>query len=213
MKISRCYTFDMETLRLYYPIKPFLINQGFGLNPDYYARFKDRFGNPEKGHMGVDLKAPHGTPVYASCDGLVHFERDIHGGEGMVIRTGRYAYKEGAATFNVIHWHLIGDTDPLYQSPIPTDGHSYPVKTGDLIGYADNTGAPFESSGDHLHMGLMPIGDSGDALEARNGFGGCIDLVTYFTGFYAQDYVKATSKLAQLVSILQEWVGLLSAKK
>ncbi len=192
----------MTPLRLYYPVKPFQINQVFGANPDYYARFHDRFGNPEKGHMGVDLRAPHGTPVYASCDGLVHYEKDEHGGEGMVIRTGRYTYKGAGATFNVIHWHLIGDTDPKHPSPIPTTGSSFHVKVGDLIGYADNTGAPFESSGDHLHLGLVPFGDNGDALEAANGFNGCIDPTTYFIGVYAQDYNILLSYYRALVGVL-----------
>lgn len=198
----------MEELKLYYPVRPFQIKQVFGANPTYYARFKDRFGNPEKGHMGVDLCAPHGTPVYAACDGLVHYERDDHGGEGMVIRTGRYAYKGSAATFNVINWHLIGDTDPQFLSPIATNGHSYAVKTGDLIGYADNTGAPFESSGDHLHFGLVPFGDDGTALEATNGFNGNIDATTYFTGTYAQD---VPGKISQLQAQVQQLLIQLSA--
>ncbi len=198
----------MEELRLYYPVKPFSINQVFGANPDYYARFKDRFGNPEKGHMGVDLRAPHGTPVYAATDGMAHFERDEHGGEGIVIRTGRFLYKGSGATFNVIHWHLIGDTDPAFPSPIKTDGSSVMVKTGDLIGYADNTGAPFESSGDHLHLGLVPFDDLGNAIEAANGFNGCIDPTTYFTGIYAQDVQTLISKLQALVVALTKLLAL-----
>lgn len=200
----------MEELRLYYPAKPFGINQVFGANPDYYARFKDRFGNPEKGHMGLDLRAPHGTPVYASVDGMAHFERDEHGGEGIVIRTGRYKYKGAGATFNVIHWHLIGDTDTNYPSPVKTDGSSVMVKCGDLIGYADNTGAPFESSGDHLHLGLVPFDDLGNAIEAKNGFNGCIDPTTYFTGFYAQDINVVIGTYRTLVEVLTK---LLAAKQ
>lgn len=200
----------METLRLYYPVRPFAINQVFGANPDYYARFRDRYGNPEKGHMGVDLRAVHGLPVYAACDGLAHYEKDSHGGEGMVIRTGRFAYKGGAATFNVINWHLIGDTDPQYPSPLPLDGHSYAVKTGDLIGYADNTGAPFESSGDHLHFGLVPFfGDDGAAIESTNGFNGCIDPTTFFTGIYAQDVTGLISYYTALVEALQKLLALI----
>lgn len=194
----------MEELKLYYPVKPFSINQVFGANPEYYARFKDRFGNPEKGHMGVDLRATHGTPVYAACDGIVHYEKDDHGGEGMVIWTETCKYKDGTATFNVIHWHLIGDTDLKFPSPIPTDGHSYLVTAGDLIGYADNTGAPFESSGDHLHLGLVPFGPTGEATEAHNGFNGNIDPTIYFTGLYAEDVHSLILKLAAMVVALQK---------
>lgn len=192
----------MEPLRLYYPCRPFQINQVFGGNAEYYARFHDRYGNPEKGHMGVDLRAPHGMPVYAACDGMVHFEKDEHGGEGMIIRTGRYSYKGGAATFNVINWHLIGDTDPAFPSPIPTTGSSISVTAGTLIGYADNTGAPFESSGDHLHFGLVPFNDQGEAIEAQNGFNGNIDPTTYFTGTYAEDVPGLICKLQAAVQQL-----------
>ncbi len=196
-------------LELFYPVKPYQVNQVFGGNPDYYARFHDRFGNPEKGHMGIDLQAPHGTPVYAACDGMAHFEKDDHGGEGMIIHTDTLEYKGNQATYNVINWHLCGDTDPKYPSPIKTDGNSYRVKAGDLIGYADNTGAPFESSGDHLHFGLCPFDLSGNAIEAHNGFNGCIDPAPYFNSYYAVDAQAVITNLETQVSVYQKIVNLL----
>ncbi len=198
----------MDELRLYFPVKPFSINQVFGGNPDYYAKFHDSFGNPLKGHNGLDLRASHGTPIYAPCDGLVHYEKDDHGGEGMVIRTGRYAYKGGAATFNVIDWHCIGDTDTKFPPPIPLDGHSHIVKTGDLIAYADNTGAPYESSGDHNHVGLIAFDDAGRILDEDNGFDGRIDPTTFFTGIYAQDVPGLISYYTALVEVLRNIIGL-----
>lgn len=196
-------------MRLYYPVKPFQINQVFGGNAEYYAKFHDSFGNPLKGHNGLDLRASHGTPVYAPCDGLIHYEKDDHGGEGMVIRTGRYLYKGAPATFNVINWHLCGDTDPQYPSPISLTGASFPVKTGDLIGYADNTGAPFESSGDHLHLGVIPFDDQGRIIDQQNGFDGRIDPTTFFTGFYAEDVPTLISRLQALVEALRRIIGLI----
>ncbi len=198
---------DEEQLQLYYPVKPFGINQVFGANPEYYARFKDRYGNPEKGHMGVDLYAPHGTPVYAACDGWVHYEKDAHGGEGMVIRTAPLHYRNPGDHFNVIHWHLCGDTDPKYPTPIALDGKEYKITSGDLIGYADNTGAPFESSGAHLHLGLVPLDSTGNAIESMNGFNGCIDPTPYFTGKYAQDVGKLISLYTKLVELLKKLLG------
>jgi hypothetical protein len=56
-----------EELILHCPVKPMRIVQVYGASPEYYARFKDRFGNPETGHMGIDLQAYHGQPVYPQC--------------------------------------------------------------------------------------------------------------------------------------------------
>jgi murein DD-endopeptidase MepM/ murein hydrolase activator NlpD len=194
----------MEKLTLFFPVKPAVIRQRFANDPAYYARFHDRFGNPEKGHMGVDFIAPHGTPVYAACDGMVHYEKDGHGGEGIVVRSGVFDYKGQPATYNIINWHLCGDTDAKYPSPIKLDGNSYPVKCGDLIGHADNTGAPFESSGDHLHFGLCPFDLHGNTIEAANGFNGCIDPQPFFNGQYAED--QNVPALTSLVNSLRSYI-------
>src|ERR1700742_1775967 len=112
---------------LAFPVKPLSVNQPFGGNPAYYAQFKDVFGNPQKGHPGIDLRAFHGQPVYAAHDGDAIYVKDGNGGEGI------YNYAEGYVT---IYWHLVGDTDSLYPPPIPYDNGYHAVKAGDLIGYA-----------------------------------------------------------------------------
>lgn len=196
-------------LVLYGSVEPMILVQDFGASPEYYKRFKDRFGNDELGHMGRDWRAYHGQPVYAPCDGMVHFERDAHGGEGMVIHTPILDYNGQQATFNVIHWHLIGVTDPKYPSPIPTDGKEYPVKTGDLIGYANNTGAPFESSGDHLHRGLIPFDLQGNAIEVHNGFNGCISSAQYESLVFAKNVPQLNLLQIALVELLQKLLALL----
>lgn len=201
----------MAKLSLYYPVSPYHLNQGFGENPGYYARFHDEFGNPEKGHNGNDLMAFHGQPVYAATDGQAQFAQDAHGGEGIYITTDdSYDYKGAQVRFRIINWHLIGNTDPKYPSPIPLDGKQYPVKAGDLIGYADNTGAPFESSGDHLHLGLIPLNASLNALEPANGFNGCVDAQPFFNGSYAKDAKKVIQNLTAQVSILSKILTLLT---
>lgn len=200
-------------LELFYPVKPLHINQGFGANPEYYARFLDRFGKPEKGHMGIDFEAAHGTPVYSACDGIAHYETDAHGGDGIVVHTNPFDYQNGQATFNVIYWHLCSKDDPKLRPLIPTDGTQVQVSVGQLLGYADNTGAPFESSGDHLHFGLVPFDPKGNAIEAANGFNGCIDPTPYFVGYFAQDADKVYTLYQTLISILRMLVGILSPKK
>ncbi len=201
----------MPKLSLFYPVSPFHLNQGFGANPEYYARFHDQLGNPEKGHNGNDIMAYHGQPVYAATDGMAMFARDEHGGEGIYITTkDTYDYKGSQVRFRIINWHLIGDTDRKFPSPIPLTGSEYTVKAGDLIGYANNTGAPFESSGDHLHVGLIPLTANGNALEPSNGFNGCIDARPYFNGNFAKDADTVNANLAAQVGILQKIVNLLT---
>jgi hypothetical protein len=173
-------------LSLYQPTHTGKLLQGFGSNPQYYARFLDTNGVPEKGHMGLDYEAAHGTPLYSVCDGMASYRSDSHGGDGICIQpTGTYDYEGGQAYFEVINWHLCSKDDPQYKPLIPTDGGSYPVKAGQLIGYTDNTGAPFESNGNHLHFGLLPVGVDGKPLHPANGFGGCIDPTPYLTPIWA----------------------------
>ena len=190
-------------LKLYQPTKPSVTIQPFGGNPAYYARFLDAKGNPEKGHMGIDFQAAHATPLPAVCDGMARYVTDPHGGDGIYIQPhGTYDYKGGQAYFEVINWHLCSKDDPQFRPLIPTDGGSYPVKAGQLIGYTDNTGAPFESSGDHLHFGLLPVGANGLPIEPDNGFGGCIDPTPYLTNIFAGDANKVAEVVSAAASIV-----------
>ena len=183
---------------LYLPLgsskSPATLIQAFGANPEYYARFLDQFGNPEKGHMGIDYQAATGTPIYAAHDGNAIYLKDTHGGEGI------WNYGNGYVT---IYWHLIGDTDTKYPVPIPFDNRSHAVKAGDLIGYSDNTGAPFESSGPHFHFGLVFVTDVGTIVNPGNGYGGCVDPTPYMNGYYA-------SEIPTLITLYQKLVGLLT---
>lgn len=183
---------------LYYAVRPYGINQGFGANPDYYKRFLDSAGRPYQGHQGVDFQAAHGTPLYAPCEGDAFYTFDSHGGAGIYIR-----YPDNVKPqYDVILWHLCTKDDPIYKPLIPTDGSVVRVKLGQHIGYTDNSGAPFESSGDHLHFGLLPVDENSAPINPLNGFGGCINPLPYFTGFYAQGYQETldTVKTASLIT-------------
>ena len=187
-------------LSLYFPVKPATVLQKFGENPAYYARFLDPNGNPEKGHNGIDFQTlPHGQPVYAAHDGLATYVKDAHGGEGV------WNYGNGFAT---ISFHLIGDTDPAYPPPIPYKDIYVPVKAGQLIGYANNTGAPFESTGPHLHFGLILLDAQKQPLNPGNGFGGCVNPEPYFNGFCAEDISTLIIVYTKLVSTLKSLVGI-----
>lgn len=183
---------------LFYPTKPSIINQGFGGNAEYYSKFLDQYGHPVKGHMGIDFKADHATPLYAVCDGKAAYATDAHGGDGIYIITN-----QDGQNYWVVNWHLCSKDDPLYKPLIPIDGNYYPIKAGDLIGYTDNSGAPFESSGDHLHLALIPLNSNLIKSEPANGFDGCIDPTPYFNGYFAKDAKILVALYTTLVDVLK----------
>lgn len=142
---------------LYYPCKPYGVNQAFGqnLNPAYKQQGL-------KGHNGEDLMAYTGQPVYAACGGTCYPEIDDHGGNGVLIRTPEYQF---------VYWHLLDDDAVVHTGQV--------VQAGDLIGYADSTGV---STGPHLHFGVVPL-----PSDVNNGYKGAIDPQPFFNGKYAED--------------------------
>lgn len=179
-------------LTLSYPVQPVSINQGFGANPGMYG--DPKYGGI-KGHNGIDFKAYHGQPIYASHDGTAYYEFDGNQGEGVVLRTDQaYDYNGGQSYFKSIYWHMCDPIkEPQFASPVwkavgyqpDQTGVSQlgtPVKRGDLIGYADNTGA---STGDHCHFGLKNVAQNESNgiwynTEQNNGYNGAIDPTPYF---------------------------------
>ncbi|TVS13734.1 MAG: M23 family peptidase [Wenzhouxiangella sp.] len=84
-------------------------------------------------HGGVDLRAPRGTPVYATADGVVEWAaKHQSSGMGNMVRL---VHNYG---FSTVYGHL---------DQIETRPGSY-VQRGDLLGYSGNTGA---STAPHLH--------------------------------------------------------------
>lgn len=84
-------------------------------------------------HGGVDLRAPRGTPVYATADGVVEWAAKHHGsGLGKMVRL---IHNYG---FSTVYGHL---------DEVKTRPGTY-VQRGDLLGYSGNTGA---STAPHLH--------------------------------------------------------------
>lgn len=152
-------------IELYYPVKIAFINQGFGANGNVFYKQAGLLGHP-----GIDFRATHGQPVYASSDGTCYPQIDDHGGNGVLIRT---------AEWQVVYWHFIQDDAVVHTGQV--------VKAGDLIGYADNTG---ESTGDHLHFGLTPLINT----DVNNGYHGTIDPTPYFNGKYAEDINNPPAK-------------------
>lgn len=176
-------------LSLYYPVSPVYVNQGFGVNGDYYKAN----GINIIGHNGIDFAAKHGEPIYAVHDGEAWYEIDEDQGHGVVLRTtGLFDYESSQVRFKSIYWHMCDSTkEPQFKSPIEAymdvGKPGKPIKAGDIIGYADSTGL---STGDHLHFGLKPVAQNetdGSFYNPaqNNGYLGAIDPTPYFNGIYA----------------------------
>lgn len=167
-------------LTLARPLKEWKITQKFGnKNPELYGMV---------GHNGMDLRAKHGTPIYASHDGLGSYQVDAKGGHGVVLITDKeYDGVDGVSSYwKTIYWHMPDPLkEPKLASPLADKTGFTQVKMGDLIGYADNTG---NSTGDHLHFGLKPVAKGENwgtwyNLEQNNGYYGAVDPEPYLPKF------------------------------
>lgn len=113
------------------------INQYFGQNPHNYAQF----GLP--GHEGLDLMAPTGSKIFAVAPGTVRVVNTQANNHNYGIHV-RIDHVDGWQT---IYGHMQQATVRVGQ----------PVKAGDQLGLADNTGNSF---GSHLHLTLKRVNQS-----------------------------------------------------
>ncbi|PZQ23978.1 MAG: M23 family peptidase [Sphingopyxis macrogoltabida] len=82
-------------------------------------------------HNGVDIPAPHGTPIYATADGFVGRAQWLGG-------YGKYVEIEHGNAIQTRYGHM--------SSYVVNPGQR--VRKGDVIGYVGSTG---RSTGNHLH--------------------------------------------------------------
>lgn len=160
-----------------YPIKlggNVVISQGFGENPQFYAQFG------LKGHNGLDISCPKGTPLYACADGDMSFEAGDSGyGKHVFIM-----FMKNGKKYQAVYGHLDS-----------FEGGARQVKEGEVIGYADSTGI---SSGHHLHFGVREWNVQG-IVNYNNGFLGYFDPVPFLKGN------MTNAKLIQIGPTLGYW--------
>jgi murein DD-endopeptidase MepM/ murein hydrolase activator NlpD len=210
-------------LRLYYPLRPFIVNQHFGenrpcvkdfglptqqvinSNPDGTCpigsdKLYQHFGMG--GHNGTDLAAGIQS-IYAACDGVVVEKQEVPArGLGLGILTneqydfGRY----GTHYIKIRYWHLqsfncdVGDE----------------IKAGQLIGTSDNTGF---SSANHLHFeGQLMDKDAGGhpvLFTPLGSISGAIDIEPYLVPIYADTIEQLVTLNTVLVDVLTKLLNLL----
>jgi murein DD-endopeptidase MepM/ murein hydrolase activator NlpD len=95
-------------------------------------------------HNAVDIRAPKGTPIYATADGMIRkVEKNFKQGEGY----GKYIIIDHEGGYSTLYSQLSE-----YNT---TEGKE--VKQGDIIGYVGQTGL---STGPHLHYEVMKDGEN-----------------------------------------------------
>ena len=196
------------------PTDPFIITQGFGVNGGYYQAN----GIDIKGHNGLDLRAKHGQPVYATHDGMALYQVDANQGHGVIVITNeKFDYEGKQIYFKSIYWHLCDPIkEPKLASPLANKG-ALPVKRGDIIGYADNTGF---SNSDHLHFGIKPVALVGESLFTSgpllpdNGYKGAIDPMPFLEDpSYTEDIEVKKFLMRQIISLFQQILNILLRRK
>jgi len=115
------------------------ISSGFGMRIHPISK-------KEMMHNAVDIKAPEGTPVYATADGMVRKVKQNHE-EG--VGYGRY----------IIIDHENGYSTLYSQLSKYNVKEGKEVKRGDVIGYVGSSGI---STGPHLHYEVMKDGENVD---------------------------------------------------
>lgn len=137
-----------KILSLYTPEAYF--NKAF-INPLKEMKIVGAFGDIRKSgdisiqHLGVDLEADIGTPVYAINNGLVRFSQELPNyGKTLIIDHG----------FGIFSLYLHLDKFKVSSGDV--------VQRGDVIGFSGNTGYSIEP---HLHFSVRVNGVSVDPLR------------------------------------------------
>lgn len=114
------------------------VSTGSGGSGDYFwpvdGGYISAYQGDGRGHKGIDIAAPYGTPIYAAESGtVIEVGSGWNGGYGNCVRI---SHDDGNVT---VYAH---------QSSIAIEYGDYVVK-GQIIGYVGSTG---DSTGNHLHF-------------------------------------------------------------
>ncbi len=118
------------------------ISSGFGMHIHPYTK-------KERMHNAVDIKAPEGTPIYATADGMVRKVRHSYKNEKGY---GKYIILDHEDGYSTLYAHLSACDVKEGQE----------VKQGDVIGFVGNTG---QSTAPHLHYEVQKDGELVDPAK------------------------------------------------
>lgn len=120
------------------------VSTGSGGSGDYFwpvdGGYISAYQGDRRGHKGIDIAAPYGTPIYAAESGtVIETGSGWNGGYGNCIKI---EHADGKVTLYA------------HQSSLAIEYGDYVVK-GQLIGYVGSTG---DSTGNHLHFEVRSNG-------------------------------------------------------
>ncbi|QPE05490.1 M23 family metallopeptidase [Microbacterium schleiferi] len=113
-------------------------------------RVTDRFGARGGAHMGTDMVAAGGTPVYASLDGMVRISQDSYAAYGVTV-----------VVDSVLNGQRVSTVYPHMQTGSRQVAAGQTVTAGQLVGLVGSTG---RSTANHLHFEVYLDGTAVDSL-------------------------------------------------
>lgn len=178
----------MSRLSLFYPVKPVIITQGFGVfNPAY-----EPLGFTK--HNGYDYLINPKDIAYAMCDGIIaDAGYNTSAGNFVKLRT-RDKVQVGDLNEWVCLMYMHGEKLLVERGQ--------KVKAGDPIMVCDNTGF---STGYHLHISAFFMDEYGRKKDIGDKDADyCFDFVPYYNRYYAVYAQKVISILWQILALLQK---------
>lgn len=111
----------------------------------------DRFGARGGAHMGTDMLAEGGTPIFAALDGVVRISQDSYSAYGVAI-----------VLESVVNGRRVSTVYPHMRTGSRQVGVGQTVSAGQLIGLVGSTG---RSTANHLHFEVYIDGQAVDSLS------------------------------------------------
>jgi murein DD-endopeptidase MepM/ murein hydrolase activator NlpD len=178
----------MAKLELFFPAKPYVITQAFGIsNPSYL-----QFGFSK--HNGIDFKVDTDGIVRAMCDGVV-YETGFNEGAGNFVKYRTKSVEAEGKIGSVAFMYMHGKQ--LLVAP------SQELKAGDAIMVADNTGF---STGPHTHISAYFVNELNEKLPGNPDTNHCFDFSKYYNGYHADDAQKVIGILSSIIRLITNFL-------
>ena len=149
----------------------------------FYGTREDPFHGHKANHMGLDIAADAGTPIYAMQEGIVSFSGK-KGGYGNCVKIDHFFYLVPELPQVTT---LYGHMSKIYVK----EGEL--VRRGQVIGLIGSTG---RSTGPHLHYEVFYKGKNIDPVEYLKKLPGYLEYANYvrknqtFARYNASNYQK-----------------------